>query len=182
MLIEGSKIIMKNRKAVILAILLFVFIAGTIYSINRQYGNTAEARQIILSKRDNHVIILREMVFENSIISEMIDQESGYGYAQFEKKENGNYILKTKMVRTRQEEPIITDTIVINDELYKILMCNKACLEYAEVVYTDDTTGKKDDPIRVEMNNQSVALIKAPDYSSYTTSVVFYNSNGDRFE
>lgn len=173
---------MKNKKAIILAILLFVFIVGTIYSINRQYGNTPEARQIILSRRDNHVIILREIVNENSIISEMIDQESGYGYAQFEKKENGNYILMTKKVRSRQEEPILIDTIVINDELYKILMCNKSCLEYAEVVYTDDTTGKKEDPIRVEMNNQSVALIKAPEYSSYTTSVVFYNYNGDRFE
>lgn len=173
---------MKNKKAIILAILLFVFIAGTIYSINRQHGNTAEARQTILSKRDNHVIILREIVIENSIISEMIDQESGYGYAQFEKNEHGNYILKSKMVRTRQDEPLLTDTITINNESYEILMCNTACLEYAEVVYTDDATGKKGDPIRVEMNKHTVALIKAPDYSSYTTSVVFYNSNGDRFE
>jgi hypothetical protein len=173
---------MKNKKAIILAMLLFVFIAGSIYSINKQHGNTVEARQIILSKRDNHVIILREIIIENSIISEMIDQESGYGYAQFEKNKKENYILKTKMVRTRQDEPILTDTIVINDEVYEILMCNTSGLEYAEVIYTDDTTGKKGDPIRVEMHNQTVALIKAPEYSSYTRSAVFYNYKGDRFE
>jgi len=173
---------MKYKKTVILTMLLFVFIAGSIYSINKQHGNTPEARQIILSRRDNHVIILREIIIENSIISEMIDQESGYGFAQFEKNEHGNYILKTKMVRTRQDEPILMDTIVINDEVYEILMCNTAGLEYAEVIYTDDTTGKKDDPIRVEMYNQTVALIKAPEYSSYTRNVVFYNYKGDRFE
>jgi len=173
---------MKNKKATLLVVLLFIFIAGSIYSINRQNGNTVEARQIILSKRDNHVIILREIIIENSIISEMIDQKSGYGYAQFEKNEYGNYILKTKMVRTGQDEPIVMDILVINDEVYNVLMFNKACLEYAEVIYTDDTTNKKHDPIRVEMNNQTVSLIKAPEYSSYTMSVVFYNYKGDRFE
>jgi len=175
---------MNNNKALIftLLLLLSIFIAGSVYITNRQHGNTAEARQTMLSRSDNHVIILREISIEDSIISEMMDQQSGYGYAQFERNDKGNYILKTKMVRTRQEEPVLTDIIEINDELYEILMCNAGGLEYAEVSYTDDTTGEKDELIRVDMHNQTVALVKAPDYSSYTRNVVFYNYKGEKFE
>lgn len=173
---------MKNRKAIILFMLVVVFIAGGIYSINRQNGNTVEDRQRILSKRDNHVIILSEIIIEDSIISEMIDQESGYGYAQFEKNNYENFILKTKVVRTRQEEPVIMDIVIINDVVYDVLMFNIAGLEYAEVTYTNDTTGIKDDPIRVEMYNHAVALVKAPEYSSYTRNIVFYDCKGEQFE
>lgn len=176
---------MKNRKPILFTLVLFllsVSIAGGIYIMNRQNGHTAESRQSILSRSDNHVIIISEIVIGDSIISEMMDQQSGYGYAQFEKNEKGNYILKTKMVRTRQDEPILTDIIEINDEMYEILMCNAAGLEYAEVTYTDNATGTKNAPLRVEMHNQTVALIKAPEYSSYNRYVAFYNYKGDKFE
>lgn len=174
---------MNNKKGLILSgILLLVLIMGGIYTLNRQIGNTVEARQNILSKRGNHVIILREIVIEDSVISETLDQKAGYGYAQFERNEKGNYILKTKMVKTLQEEPVLSDNIVINGESYEILMCNASGLQYAEVTYTDETTGKVDDPIRVDMNNYTVQLIKVPEYSSYKRSVVFYNEKGDRFE
>lgn len=170
-----------KKKTIILA-LLFILVIGSVYSINKQYGNTLDARQRILSKRDNHVTIISEIIIENSIISEIMDQKAGYGYAQFEKNEKGNYVFKTKMVRTEQYEPIVTDIIQINDEFYEVLMCNKSGLDYAEVIYTDDSTGKKNDPIRVEMHNQTVAILEAPEYSSYTRHVVFYNYNGDKFE
>ena len=170
-----------KKKTIILA-LLFILVIGSVYSINKQYGNTLDARQRILSKRDNHVIIISEIIIENSIISEIMDQEAGYGHGQFEKNEKGNYIFKTKKVRTEQYEPIVTDIIQINDEFYEVLMCNKSGLDYAEVIYTDDSTGKKDDTIRVEMHNQTVAILEAPEYSSYTRHVVFYNYNGDKFE
>lgn len=64
---------MKNKKTIILA-MLFVLVIGSIYNINKQYGNTLDARQRILSKRDNHVIIISEIIIKNSIISEIIDQ------------------------------------------------------------------------------------------------------------
>lgn len=173
---------MKNKKIIILAMFLFVLVIGSIYGINKQYGNTLDARQKILSTKDNHVIILSEITIENSIISEIIDQKAGYGYAHFEENEKGNYIFKAKMVKTQQYEPIVTDVIKINDEFYEILMCYKSGLDYVEVIYTDDSTGKKDDPIRVEMHNQMVALLEAPEYSSYTRHVAFYNYKGDKFE
>lgn len=173
---------MKNKKTVILILFLLGFIAASVYLFNSQNGNSVDARQRILSKRDNHVIILREINIENSIISEFIDQESGYGYAQFEGNEKGRFILKSKLVKTRQDEPILADTLVINDEAYDILMCNTPCLEYAEVAYTDETTGKMDDPIRVGMNSHTVELIKAPEYLNYTMDVVFYNYKGEKFE
>jgi hypothetical protein len=137
---------------------------------------------MILSNRDNHVIILSEIHFENDIISELLDQKAGYGYAQFELNEQGNYLLKTKMIRTVQYDPIVTDIIQINDKSYEILMCYKPGLDYAEVIYTDDSTGKRNEPIKVEMNNQNVAIIEAPEYSSYTRHVSFYNYKGDKFE
>ena len=96
--------------------------------------------------------------------------------------DKGNYIFKTKTVRTEQYEPIVTDIIEINDEFYEVLMCHKSDLDYAEVIYTDDSTGKKDDPIRVEMHNQTVTIVEAPKYSNYTRYVAFYNYNGDKFE
>lgn len=173
---------MRNKKTIIFSLLLFILVIGSIYSINMQYGNTLDARQRILSKRDNQVIIISEIIIENSIISEIIDQKAGYGYAQFEENEKGNYVFKTKMIRTEQYEPIVTDIIVINDEFYEVLMCHKSGLDYAEVTYTDDSTGKKDDPIRVEMHNQTVAILEAPEYSSYSRYVAFYNYNGDKFE
>ncbi|HCW72752.1 MAG TPA: hypothetical protein DHM90_01975 [Clostridiaceae bacterium] len=175
---------MKNRKALLLTLLLLlsVFIAGSVYIMNRQHGITSEDRQALLSRNGNHVVILREIHIKDSIISEIMDQQSGYGYAQFEKNDRGNYILKTRMVRTRQEDSIVTDIIEINDEMYEILMCNAGGLEYAEVSYTDDTTGEKVEPLRVDMHNQTVALLKAPEYSSYTRKVTFYNYEGDRFE
>ena len=111
-----------KKKTIILALLLFILVIGSVYIINKQYGNTLDARQRILSKRDNHVIIISEIIIENSIITEIMDQKAGYGYAQFEKNEKGNYIFKTKMVRTEQYEPIITDIIQINDEFYEVLM------------------------------------------------------------
>ena len=157
-----------KKKTIILALLLFILVIGSVYIINKQYGNTLDARQRILSKRDNHVIIISEIIIENSIITEIMDQKAGYGYAQFEKNEKGNYIFKTKVVRTEQDEPISTDIIQINDEFYEVLMCNKSGLDYAEVIYTDESTGKTDDPIRVEMHNQTVAMLEAPEYSSST--------------
>lgn len=171
-----------KKKTIIPAMLFFVLVIGGIYSTNKQYGNTLDARQRILSKRDNHVIIISEIIIENSIISEIIDQKAGYGYAQFEENEKGNYVFKTKMVRTQQSVPIVTDIIQVNEKFYEVLMCNKSGLDYVEVIYTDDSTGKKDDPIRVEMQNQTIAIVEAPDYSSYTRHVAFYNYKGEKFE
>jgi hypothetical protein len=119
-----------KKKTIILALLLFILVIGSVYIINKQYGNTLDARQRILSKRDNHVIIISEIIIENSIITEIMDQKAGYGYAQFEKNEKGNYIFKTKMVRTEQYEPIITDIIQINDEFYEVLMSIASTLDH----------------------------------------------------
>ena len=173
---------MKNKKTIIFIALLLFIILVSFYNINKSYGNTSYSRQRILSKRDNHVIILSEIILENNVISEIIDQRAGYGYAQFEANGKGNYLLKTKMIKTQQYDPIVTDRIKVNDEFYEILMCGKSGLEYVEVIYTDDSTGIKDDPIRVEMNNQGVAIFKAPGYSDYTRNVVFYNYKGNKFE
>ena len=119
-----------KKKTIILDLLLFILVIGSVYIINKQYGNTLDARQRILSKRDNHVIIISEIIIENSIITEIMDQKAGYGYAQFEKNEKGNYIFKTKMVRTEQYEPIITDIIQINDEFYEVLMSIASTLDH----------------------------------------------------
>lgn len=173
---------MKNKKIVIAFILLFILIGSSIYNLKASYGNTFQSRQRILSKHYNNAIILSEIVFKENIISEFIDQQSGYGYAHFEANEQGNYKLKTKMVRTEQYEPIVTDIIHIGDKAYEILMCNKSGLEYAEVIYTDNITGKTLEPIRVEMHNQTVAIIEAPDYTDYTRYVAFYNNQGGKFE
>lgn len=173
---------MKKKKITIFGMLLFIFVASTIYNINKSYGNTLDKRQKILSKRGNNAIIISEIVTKNSIISEIIDQKAGYGYAQFELNEKGNYLLKTKMIRTQQYEPIVIDIIQIDSKSYKILMCGKSGLDYAEVIYTDNDTGKEKDPIRVEMNNQRIALIEAPEYSNYTRYITFYDFNGNKFE
>ena len=172
---------MKSKKGIIFIALLLLILLS-FYKINTSYGNTIYARQRILSKRDNHVIILSEIILENNIISEIIDQKSGYGYAQFEANEKGNYLLKTKMMSAQQYEPIVTDRIEINDEFYEIIMCDKSGLEYSEVTYVDNSRGIKDDPVRIEMNNQRVAIFKAPEYSDYKTNVVFYNYKGNKFE
>jgi len=172
---------MRKKKLITFGLLL-ILIIGSIYSINRTYGNTLDTRQRILSKRGNNAIIISEIIIDNSIISEVIDQKAGYGYAHFELNEKGNYLLKTKMIRTQQYEPIVTDIIQIDDKAYEILMCNKSGLDYAEVIYTDNNTGKEEDPILVDMNNQSVAVIEAPKYSSYTRYVAFYNYDGRKFE
>ena len=173
---------MKNKKIIIITVLLIMFIGATVYSIKQSYGNTLEARQRILSKQSNSVIILSEINIENSIISEIIDQQAGYGYAQFEADEKGNYSLKTKKVRTQETETIVTDIIQINDELYEIIMLNKPGLDYAEVIYTDNSTGVKQDPVRVVMDNKTVALVEAPDYFSYTRYVAIYDNAGNKFE
>lgn len=176
---------MKNNKIVIGIIIIVTFITvSIIYSLNQLYGNTVEARQRILSKPSNSTIILSEIIIENYIISEIIDQQAGYGYAQFEANKYGNYSLKTKMVRTQESESIVivTDIINIGDKPYEILMCNKSGLDYAEIIYTDDSSGKKLEPVHIEMNNQRVVFVEAPEYSSYTRYVVFYDNKGNKFE
>lgn len=170
---------MKLKKKIIFGMLLVIIVVGSIYNLDRTYGNTLDARQRILSKRGNNAIIISEIIVEDSIISEVIDQNAGYGYAQFELNEKRNYLFKIKMIRPKA---IVTDIIEIDDKLYEILMCNKSGLDYAEVIYTDNNTGKEDDPIIVQMNNQTVALIEAPNYSNYTRYVAFYNYKGDKFE
>ena len=72
--------------------------------------------------------------------------------------------------------------LVIGDKFYEIFMCYKSGLDYAEVICTDDTTDNKIEPIRIEMNNKTVALIEAPEYSSYRRHVVFYDNKGNMFE
>ena len=173
---------MKKKKIFIIVALALILIISSIYNISGSYGNTLEARQGILSKRDNHAIILSEIYIENDIISEVLDQKSGYGYAQFDLNEKGNYLLKTKMIRSGQYDPIVTDIIEINDKSYEILMCYRSGLDHAEVIYTDDNTGISDEPIIVEMNNYHVAIIEAPEYTSYSRHVSFYNYKGDKFE
>lgn len=127
-----------------LGIIIAIFIIGSIiYSVSQLYGNTVGARQRILSKLSNSTIILSEIIIENYIISEIIDQQASYGYAQFEADQYGNYTLKTKMIRKQESEPIITDIIYIGDKPYEILMCNKSGLDYAEIIYTDDISGKR---------------------------------------
>ncbi|MDR7871241.1 MAG: hypothetical protein RIN55_10295 [Tissierellaceae bacterium] len=173
---------MRNKRFIIGSIIVVFIIGVIVYKTNQPYGNTFEARQRILSKPSNSAIILSEIIIENNIISEFIDQQVGYGYAQFEANDHGNYMLKTKMVRTQESEPIVTDIIVIGDKFYEIFMCYKSGLEYVEVIYTDDTTGNKLEPIRIEMNNGRVALVEAPEYSSYTRDVAFYDNKGNKFE
>lgn len=175
-------ILSKNKKIIIVSILLLTLIISSIYILRASYGNTTQSRQRILSKYNNNAIILSEIVFKDNIISEFLDQQAGYGYAHFEANEQGNYKLKTKMERTQQYESIVTDLINIEDKTYEILMCYKSGLEYAEVIYTDNSTGKTFDPIRVEMHNQRVAIIEAPDFTNYTRYVVFYNYEGRKFE
>jgi len=173
---------MKNKKIIIGSIILLYFIGNINYSINQLYGNTVEARQKILSKSSNNTIILSETIMENCIISEITDQEASYGYAKFEANMYGNYDLKTKITRKQESEPIVTNIIQIKDKFYEILMCNKPGLDYAEVIYIDKTTGKELESIRIEMNNRTVAFVEAPNYSSYTIYVAFYDNKGNKFE
>jgi len=173
---------MKNKNFIIVSVIVLFIIVSIVYSINQLYGNTVEARQTILSKPSNSTIILSEIIIENYIISEIIDQQAGYGYARFEANQYGNYTLKTKMIRTQESEPIISDIIQIGDKPYEILMCNKSGLDYAEIIYTDDITGKRLEPFRIDMNNSRVAFVEAPEYSSYTRYVAFYDNKGNKFE
>lgn len=168
-----------KKKTMIFITLFFVLIVGIIYSTNKPYTGGVLEQQKILSKRGNHVIILSQKIIGNNVISEIIDQKAAYGYANFKVDEKGRSHLKDKNIST---ELIVIDRIKVNDTFYEVLMCYKSGLDYAEVTYTDDSTNKKDNPLRVEMNNKTVAIFEVPEHSSYISKVVFYNYNGNKFE
>lgn len=173
----------KKTSAIIGYICVVIIIAmcfGSIPYYIQPDGSTLESREELLQERSKGKLwlISVEQKIDNYIISGIYSGYDESGLAVFEPKGNGKYKLQTRVFR--DNDRIITTSSYIGGQWYDIVWFNGAKTDYAEVTYTLD--GVKQEPIIHNSKGMEFFIHPAPTNDEYGIDVVYYDSEGNKYE
>lgn len=173
----------KKTSAIIGYICVVIIIAmcfGSISYYIQPDGSTLESREELLQERSKGKLwlISVEQKTDNYIISGIYSGYDESGLAVFEPKGNGKYKLQTRVFR--DNDRIITTSSYIGGQWYDIVWFNGARTDYAEITYTLD--GVKQEPIIHNSKGMEIFIHPAPTNDEYGIDVVYYDSEGNKYE
>ena len=170
------------KKQILIFVIIFAFIVGfgAIQYFSRPDGSTLESREEICAEfpkgKDWKIAIEQEL--NDYIISGIYSGYDESGLAVFEPKGNGKYKLQTRVFR--DNDRIITTSSYIGGQWYDIVWFNGAKTDYAEITYTLD--GVKQEPIIHNSKGMEIFIHPAPTNDEYGIDVVYYDSEGNKYE
>lgn len=164
----------------ICVVTMVVMCIGSISYYIQPDGSTLESREELLQERSKGKLwlISVEQKIDNYIISGIYSGYDESGLAVFEPKGNGKYKLQTRVFR--DNDRIITTSSYIGGQWYDIVWFNGAKTDYAEITYTLD--GVKQEPIIHNSKGMEIFIHPAPTNDEYGINVVYYDSEGNKYE
>lgn len=164
----------------ICVVIMVVMCIGSISYYIQPDGSTLESREELLQERSKGKLwlISVEQKIDNYIISGIYSGYDESGLAVFEPKGNGKYKLQTRVFR--DNDRIITTSSYIGGQWYDIVWFNGAKTDYAEITYTLD--GVKQEPIIHNSKGMEIFIHPAPTNDEYGIDVVYYDSEGNKYE
>lgn len=164
----------------ICVVIMVVMCIGSISYYIQPDGSTLESREELLQERSKGKLwlISVEQKIDNYIISGIYSGYDESGLAFFEPKGNGKYKLQTRVFR--DNDRIITTSSYIGGQWYDIVWFNGAKTDYAEITYTLD--GVKQEPIIHNSKGMEIFIHPAPTNDEYGIDVVYYDSEGNKYE
>lgn len=164
----------------ICVVIMVVMCIGSISYYIQPDGSTLESREELLQERSKGKLwlISVEQKIDNYIISGIYSGYDESGLAVFEPKGNGKYKLQTRVFR--ENDRIITTSSYIGGQWYDIVWFNGAKTDYAEITYTLD--GVKQEPIIHNSKGMEIFIHPAPTNDEYGIDVVYYDSEGNKYE
>lgn len=161
-----------------------IVIAGVIgvciYIGSTPTGNTIESRESLLDAsvlQGKEWSIVKEIEIKDYIISAAYSINDKSTIAVFKPTSNGGYEFSSSTCRDHDE--IIIGEAIINENWYDLVWFNGAQTEYAEMIYTID--GQKKDPLRYVTTDMNIIYNKNST-KAYTLNVLYYDSNGNKYE
>ena len=164
----------------ICVVIMVVMCIGSISYYIQPDGSTLESREELLQERSKGKLwlISVEQKIDNYIISGIYSGYDESGLAVFEPKGNGKYKLQTRVFR--DNDRIITTSSYIGGQWYDIVWFNGAKTDFAEITYTLD--GVKQEPIIHNSKCMEIFIHPAPTNDEYGINVVYYDSEGNKYE
>ena len=164
----------------ICVVIMVVMCIGAISYYIQPDGSTFESLEELLQERSKGKLwlISVEQKIDNYIISGIYSGYDESGLAVFEPKGNGKYKLQTRVFR--DNDRIITTSSYIGGQWYDIVWFNGAKTDYAEITYTLD--GVKQEPIIHNSKGMEIFIHPAPTNDEYGIDVVYYDSEGNKYE
>ena len=171
---------MKKTLIIFLVIVAVIFTFGVYSYFTIPDGSTLESREEQLQEKSKgkRWLISVEQKIDNYIISGIYSGYDESGLAVFEPKGNGKYKLLTRVFR--DNDRIIITNAYIGGQWYNIVWFNGAKTDYAEITYTLD--GVKQEPIIHNSKGMEIFIHPAPTNDEYGINVVYYDSEGNKYE
>lgn len=172
----------KKTSAIIGYICVIIMVAMCIGSISyyiQPDGSTLESREEICAEfpRGKDWKISVEQNFDDYIISGIYSRDCMSGVAIFEPIGNGKYRLQSR--EWRKQDEIVISGATFNGVWHDIIWFNGAKTDHAEITYTYD--GKKQEPIIHNSKGMEIFIHPQPS-NDYTFDVVYYDSEGNKYE
>ena len=170
------------KKAIItLAILLVIIISiGAVQYYSRPDGSTLQSREEICAEfprgKDWEIAIEQEL--NDYIISGIYSRNEMSGIAVFKPYGNSKYKLHSR--EWRDNDRIIITGITVDNKWYDVVWFNGAKTDYAEITYTLD--GVKQEPIIHNAKGMEIFINPAPTNNEYGIDVVYFDSEGNKYE
>ena len=178
-LLSKGGLTMKKAFAVFL-ILIIIFAVGVVRYFSRPDGSTLESREKICSEfpRGKDWKIAIEQELNDYIISGIYSSNEMSGIAVFKPYGNGKYKLHSR--EWRDNDRIIITGITVDNLWYDVIWFNGAETDYAKITYTLD--GAKQEPIIHNSKGMEIFIHPAPTNDEYGIDVVYYDSEGNKYE
>lgn len=170
------------KKAIIVFAVLLVIIVGigVVQYYGRPDGSTLESREEICAEfpRGKDWKIAIEQELNDYIISGIYSRNEMSGIAVFKPYGNGKYKLHSR--EWRDNDRIIITGITVDNKCYDVVWFNGAKTDYAEITYTLD--GVKQEPIIYNAKGMEIFINPAPTNDEYGIDVVYFDSEGNKYE
>lgn len=173
----------KNKKKIlflVIGILLIIIIGSPILRYcMRPDGSTMASREEMLKDlpKGTYWTITTERLLDDYLITGIVSDNGKAGIAVFEPRGNGKYKLQTSYHRDVDE--IIIGGTLIDDVWYDLVWFNGAKTERTEITYT--VPNEMSQSTVYSADNSTIICSPAP-AKNYTLQVVYYDSEGNRYE
>ncbi len=176
---NGKKIFRRIGTGYVIALsILMITTVGTLI-YNKPDGSTTDSREQLLENLPRGIDwkISTETELSGHIISGIYSRDNKSGIAVFMPNGEEKYRLLAR--QWRDSDDIIISNFYIEDVWYDVVWFNGAKTDYAEITYTFN--GNTMEPVIHNSENMELFINPAPS-NDYSLNVVYYDSEGNRYE
>lgn len=168
------------KKYIIAFIIILVVVLGIreLYYFTRPDGSTIEIREAMIEKRIGSGAweIASECEMDGYLLCGIYSDDKN-GIAIFESAGNGKY--KLYSTEWQKYTGVILRSTIINGEWYNLSWCNNALCEKA--VYTYTFADERTEEVTYDIADMNVVIAKKPEADKFSTTVSYYDAEGNEY-